>query len=1137
MEGIDNAEWILLKAGDHPIKQISDTLATRKDVASIHIISHGDSGVLRLGGQDVTESTLRLNAETVRSWSKAMTPGADVLLYGCNVAGDDQGVSLTKVLAELTGADVAASTGMTGSTPAADWILEYHVGTIEAMLAFDSESLANYQHTLPITLLDYPSFTAQGLDLNGNATISGGSLQLTSLGAQQAGSAFYQTPIAVDGDTSFQSAFSFTLDGGAGGADGFAFLVQNTAAGTSALGGAGGFLGYDGIGPETLAVEFDTFQNPGWDPYTNQIGITVGGEVETSVDTATAPFTMNNGQTYFAWVDYDGPSDTLSVYLSQTSEKPGSAVMQTTGLELDTIVGNSAYLGFSGATGGLLNAHRIESWNVNLSAPPGGGTPLILLEENSILVNEDSGNVLIEVIRTGDISGAATVDYQTFSQSAIDGSDFIGDADTVSFAPNQASQFVSIGILNDNDTEGTESFTFTIDNPTGGTLGAPRTATIQILDDEQTLPDYPSFTAQGLDLNGNATISGGSLQLTSLGAQQAGSAFYQTPIAVDGDTSFQSAFSFTLDGGAGGADGFAFLVQNTAAGTSALGGAGGFLGYDGIGPETLAVEFDTFQNPGWDPYTNQIGITVGGEVETSVDTATAPFTMNNGQTYFAWVDYNGPSDVLIVYLSVTSDKPEIAILRTTGLELDSIVGNSAYLGFSGATGGLSNAHRIESWNVNLSAPPTNPPINPNGNIEAVDLFTNLNQPSAIVWSPDGHNMYISEKGGVVRVARDGMLLQDAVIDISDIVNGARDRGLLDIAVHPDLLNNPYLYLLYTHDPPEVFQNTTHQFAAPDAWGNRAGQLMRVELDDATNYTTIVAGTETIILGENSTWDNFNGFVDSTVNFAEPPGGQDPVTGEYVQDFIPSDSQSHTIGSLAFDNDGNLLISIGDGASYNNVDPRAIRVQDIDSLAGKILRIDPITGDGISDNPFYESIDPDSNRSRVYQLGLRNPFRITVDDATGELYIGEVGWVTWEELNTGGPGTNFGWPFYEGGPNGNLQTGGGYANLPEAGPFYASGQGTPPLIALNHGSTPIDAIVLGDVLHDGNLGLQYEGDIFFNALGSGIVRHASFDASGNITSIDTFTTGAVYVVDIRQGPDGSLYYVSLFSGTVGRWEIV
>ena len=133
--------------------------------------------------------------------------------------------------------------------------------------------------------------------------------------------------------------------------------------------------------------------------------------------------------------------------------------------------------------------------------------------------------------------------------------------------------------------------------------------------------------------------------------------------------------------------------------------------------------------------------------------------------------------------------------------------------------------------------------------------------------------------------------------------------------------------------------------------------MRVTLNSSTNYTSIVAGSETVILGTNSTWDNFNGFVNSTVDFGEPPGGLNP-DGSYVQDFLPSDSETHTIGALEFANDGSLFVSIGDGASFNQVDPRATRVLDIDSLSGKIMRIDPITGDGLSSNPFYNG-NPDA----------------------------------------------------------------------------------------------------------------------------------------------------------------------------------
>ena len=104
------------------------------------------------------------------------------------------------------------------------------------------------------------------------------------------------------------------------------------------------------------------------------------------------------------------------------------------------------------------------------------------------------------------------------------------------------------------------------------------------------------------------------------------------------------------------------------------------------------------------------------------------------------------------------------------------------------------------------------------------------------------------------------------------------------------------------------------------------------------------------------------------------------------------------------------MSNGDGASYNRVDPRASRVQDIDNLSGKILRINPINGKGLSDNPFYNG-DADANRSKVYQLGLRNPFRITVDPDNGKVYTGDVGWTQWEEVNAGEAGSDFGCPFF------------------------------------------------------------------------------------------------------------------------------
>ena len=430
---------------------------------------------------------------------------------------------------------------------------------------------------------------------------------------------------------------------------------------------------------------------------------------------------------------------------------------------------------------------------------------------------------------------------------------------------------------------------------------------------------------------------------------------------------------------------------------------------------------------------------------------------------------------------------------------------------------------------------SNPSDNDNGGenetVESEIIISGLNQPTAIEWTPNGDRFFIAEKGGVIKVSQNGQVDNTPFIDLSAQVNAAGDRGLLDIAVHPDFFNgSPYVYALYTYDPSEVFQNTG--LAGPDGNGNRAGRLTRITADASTNFTTAVPSSEIVILGKNSTWDNFNAFANSTFDFNEAPAGILP-DGSNLQDFLAADSESHTIGSVEFGPDGALYVSNGDGTSYNQVDPRTVRVQDIDNLSGKIIRIDPITGDGLTDNPFYNG-DPNSNRSKVYQLGLRNPFRMTIDPRNGDVFVGDVGWTQWEEINSAEAGANFGWPYYEGGNGNNLRTG-GYQDLPEAQAFYSSGQSAnSSTLALNHRTDGINAIVLGDIYTGNAFPEEYQGDLFFSDLGQGIVYNANFDAQGNVESFNTFTTGANVVVQIIQAPDGSLYYVDLDDGTIGRW---
>ncbi|MBW4613498.1 MAG: PQQ-dependent sugar dehydrogenase [Desmonostoc vinosum HA7617-LM4] len=443
-----------------------------------------------------------------------------------------------------------------------------------------------------------------------------------------------------------------------------------------------------------------------------------------------------------------------------------------------------------------------------------------------------------------------------------------------------------------------------------------------------------------------------------------------------------------------------------------------------------------------------------------------------------------------------------------------------------------------------------------GNLTLETVVSGLNLPTSFEWTPDGDRLYIAEKGGVVRVFEDGKLLAKPFIDISGQVNSVSDRGLLDLAVHPDFPDNPYIYLLFTYDPPEVYNNTNPNTVldGPDAKGNRAARLIRVTADSATNYTTVVPGSEVVLLGKNSIWENISRpdgnstdiKLDNKLNYA-PSGIINSQTGKRfanmqdyldnldkvvnIEDYLATDSESHSVGTVSFGTDGSLFVSLGDGTSYNRVDARAIRVQDLNNLSGKILRIDAMTGKGLSDNPFYDG-NSDSNRSRVYNYGLRNPFRFTIDPRTNTPYIGDVGWKTWEEANTG-RGANFGWPYYEGADGFNLQQP-EYSTLPSAQASYTSGEIiTAPIYAYKH--VGANAIVVGDFYLGNSLPSIYQGALFIGDPSKGTIDSLTLSDDGKVTSVKRFASGLNSPVQINAGPDGYIYYVSLYGNKIERWR--
>lgn len=677
-------------------------------------------------------------------------------------------------------------------------------------------------------------------------------------------------------------------------------------------------------------------------------------------------------------------------------------------------------------------------------------------------VAENADFVDVEVVRTA-TRGGVSIDYTTVNGPAVAGQDYAARSGTLVLRDGQARAAVRIPITNDLLREGAETFNVAADRVTGGAfLGAPRTTTVTILDD-----DAPNVgTGVGL-----------------LGEYFSGTEF-NTPLFRRTDATV--GFDWGTGGPGGSAPADAFSVRWTGQ------------------VEPLYTENYTFEvraDDGVRLWVNGVPL-VNQWRDQGASTYTGSISLTAGVKYDIRMEYYERSGLALAELRWSSPSQARELVPTTQLYSVPVVSDAGDFAPQTIVSGLATPTAIDFANVGGSS-----------------------------------YMYIAQKNGVVRLAINGALQAGAVVDYSTPVNDVRDRGLLGIAVHPDFAQNPYLYLLYTYDPPETQGQSG--LAAPDNFGNRGSRLTRLTLDASTGYRTVVAGSDVVLLGKNSTWQYIRADQDSTDNIGLAPSGLLP-NGEWVPDILITDSQSHTIGGLDFGPDGALYVSNGDGTSYGRVDPRTTRVQDLDSLSGKVLRIDPLTGAGFADNPFFTG-DVNDDRSKVFNYGLRNPFRIAVHPTTGVPYVGDVGWNTWEEIN-GGRGQNYGWPFYEGGAgNGSLGGGGvnrqtgGYRDLPEAASFYASNNAQPPLWSRSHAAGGV-AVVLGDFYTGSVYPAQYQNALFFTDYGDPTIRALTLDAQGRLAD-QLLVLGSIgTVLEMSMGPDGRMYYVNA-SGSVGRIDYV
>ncbi|MFN6465945.1 MAG: Calx-beta domain-containing protein [Nostoc sp. DedVER02] len=346
------------------------------------------------------------------------------------------------------------------------------------------------------------------LTLNGSAIQSDSILQLTGSSAQ-AGSAFISSPISIDANTSFKTNFEFKLHDGNGlyGADGITFILQNSAAGGKALAGEGGGVGYgnpDSFGTpisKSLAVEFDTYKNS-WDKSNNQIALLRDGDVTKTLAIATPSFQLNNGNVYDVWIDYDGSNNNLDVYIANSDVKPTTPLFSNQ-VDLTSILGSQAFVGFSGGTGALFNAQDIESWSFSTS----NISSVLALSQADYSIHENDKAIAVTVERTGSSSEAVAVKYTTSDRTAKAGIDYTFTNGILNFAEGQTQAQINIPVLDDSTLEPNRAFLLTLSDPTGNAeLGTQNTSAITLLDDDATsvanvTTQHNNNNRTGADLN------------------------------------------------------------------------------------------------------------------------------------------------------------------------------------------------------------------------------------------------------------------------------------------------------------------------------------------------------------------------------------------------------------------------------------------------------------------------------------------------------------------------------------------------------------------------------------------------------------------------------------------------------------
>lgn len=227
-------------------------------------------------------------------------------------------------------------------------------------------------------------------------------------------------------------------------------------------------------------------------------------------------------------------------------------------------------------------------------------------------------------------------------------------------------------------------------------------------------------------------------------------------------------------------------------------------------------------------------------------------------------------------------------------------------------------------------------------------------------------LFVFEQGGKIKINKEGKVLDEPFLNVSSKLDGLNiaysEKGLLGMAFHPDYKNNGKFFIYYSAKTSE--KGFDHKSVI-------------AQYKVSQNPDVALAGSEKMIM-------------------------------EILQP-----ESNHNGGQLAFGNDGYLYIGLGDGGGAGDKHGSIGNGQNMNTLLGKILRIDVDHGDPYKipeDNPF---VGKENIRAEIWASGLRNPWRFSIDKVTGRLFCGDVGQNLYEEVDLIEKGKNYGWRIMEG----------------------------------------------------------------------------------------------------------------------------